>query len=60
MSELEFDRLLDAVRTAIAPPAREDFMLASLPLFNRPPRAANDNGLVWPLIPFPEGWNAAC
>jgi hypothetical protein len=60
MSEVEFDRLLDAVRTAIAPTLGEDFMLASLPIFNTPPRAANDNNLVWPLIPFPEGWNAAC
>ncbi len=65
MSEVEFDRLLDAVRTAIAPVlgddvVGEDVMLASLPIFNAPPRAANDNHLVWPLIPFPEGWNAAC
>ena len=60
MSEVEFDRLLAAVRTAIAPTPREDFMLASLPIFNAPPRAANDNHMVWPLIPFPEGWNAAC
>jgi hypothetical protein len=22
--------------------------------------AANDNALAWPLIPFPDGWNAAC
>lgn len=60
MSEAEFDRLLDVVRTAIAPTAGENFMRASLPIFNTPPRAANDNSLVWPLIPFPEGWNAAC
>jgi hypothetical protein len=60
MSEVEFDRLLDVVRTAIAPIPGEDFMLASLPIFNTPPRAANDNQLAWPLIPFPEGWNAAC
>jgi hypothetical protein len=60
MSEVEFDRLLDVVRTAIAPVPGEDLMLANLPIFNTPPRAANDNQLAWPLIPFPEGWNAAC
>jgi hypothetical protein len=59
MSEVEFDRLLNVVRTAIAPVPGEDFVLASLPTFNTPPRAANDNQLAWPLIPFPEGWNAA-
>ena len=24
---------------------------------NKPGVAANDNGLRWPLIPFPEGWH---
>jgi hypothetical protein len=61
MSEVEFDLLLDAVQTAIAPNG-EDILAQSLPLRQPPTRAANDNrpSPAWPLIPFPEGWNAAC
>ena len=44
MTEVEFDRLLDAVRTAISPIG--------------PPEAMNDNELAWSLIPFLEEWNA--
>ncbi|MGF6433562.1 hypothetical protein AB7M49_008183 [Bradyrhizobium elkanii] len=59
MSEVEFDLLLDAVRTAIAPVAQEDLVAQPSPRIQPPPRAANDNQAPWPLIPFPEGWYAA-
>jgi hypothetical protein len=59
MSEAEFERLLDAVRTTIEP-APQGHFLASPQKFNQPPKGANDNELAWPFIPFPEGWYAAC
>ena len=57
MSEVEFDRLLEAVRMAIEP--QEDFLVEPHKS-GESPKAANDNQSAWPLIPFPEGWYAAC
>ncbi len=59
MSEVEFDQLLDVVRTAVAVPG-ENSMVTHLPIVRVAQPAANDNARTWPLIPFPEGWNAAC
>lgn len=59
MSEAEFERLLDAVNAAVAPIPQQDFM-AGMTVSYRVPEAANDNGGEWPLIPFPDGWHAAC
>jgi hypothetical protein len=60
MSEAEFERLLDAVREVVAPVPPEDFLSSRLSAPNQQPKPANDNGLAWPLLPFPEGWFAAC
>ncbi len=58
MREAEYELVLDAIRDAMAPVACEDAMGPLFVRFAALPKAANDNQCAWPLLPFPDGWNA--
>ena len=60
MRNADYERLLDAVSRAVALAPEEEPVARLMPTFIALPKAANDNELAWPLIPFPQGWHAAC
>ena len=58
MTDVEYEFLLDVVRTAIAPEPPNTREIGPMPhwfsTLSALPRAANDNQTCWPLIPFPD------
>ncbi len=53
MSEVEYDLLLEAVQTAVAPAPEDDFVVQTQRSYPSP-RAANDNRGPWPLVNRPK------
>jgi hypothetical protein len=60
MKEAEYEQLLHAISDVIALVPEEEPMATLIYRPMRQPKTANDNQLAWPLIPFPQGWHAAC
>ena len=59
MTEGDYTVLLETVEIAMRQSDAQDVVFVNAPPL-APPLAANDNGLEWPLVPFPDGWEASC
>jgi len=52
--QIRFDAVVDVTEVGVEPQNQWDAEASKEPIV-----AANDNGLHWPPIPFPEGWYAS-
>ncbi len=58
MSEAEYDLLLESISDAVAESTQDNVIRPNVVATMR--RAANDNSVEWPLLPFPSDWYTSC